>query len=410
MPMRNTTSIRFESAPSPVNRIRGAGGFTLVELMVALTIGLIIIVAVGRIFISTRTTHQTDTGLARVQENARFAMDFVQREIRMAGYLGCLGDVTKLVNNLNSPTTDAYRFGVGLEGHEANTTGPGASAYAIAANPDPATASTGDWTPALPAAVANQVMPGTDVVVVRRMSDTLIPLQNNGSDEYHDAAGVFVANTADANALAQGDILILTDCGQGTVFQVATNPSSGGNPWLTVSHAVGGGGSLIPGNACNNWTGPPQCPSQTYTNGGELAKGITTYFYIGRGAGPAGTNNPALYRAVLDKGAWVRQELVSDVENMQVLYGYDTDTPRDNYANRYVPAAAGLDWTRVVSVRIGLLIRTPESSGPETDTRNYVLAAGTSTAGVEINPNNDNRRRRVFTTTIQLRNRLDTGT
>jgi prepilin-type N-terminal cleavage/methylation domain-containing protein len=57
-----------------------SGGFTLVELMVAVTIGLIILAAVSRIFVTSRASYKLDEGLARVQENGRFAVDFLTRE------------------------------------------------------------------------------------------------------------------------------------------------------------------------------------------------------------------------------------------------------------------------------------------------------------------------------------------
>ena len=64
-------------------------GFSLVELMVAMLIGLIILAAVVQIFVGSNATYRLDEGLARVQEGARFSMDFLAKDIRMAGYMGC---------------------------------------------------------------------------------------------------------------------------------------------------------------------------------------------------------------------------------------------------------------------------------------------------------------------------------
>jgi hypothetical protein len=52
----------------------------------------------------------------------------------------------------------------------------------------------------------------------------------------------------------------------------------------------------------------------------------------------------------------------------------------------------------VVSVRIGLLLRTPHESGGDFDTNTYDVA------GATVDPTDDRRQRRVFTTIIQLRN------
>lgn len=61
-------------------------GFSLVELMVAITVGLILTAAVSALFISNKQTYRTQDDLARLQENARFTLQLLSREIRMAGY------------------------------------------------------------------------------------------------------------------------------------------------------------------------------------------------------------------------------------------------------------------------------------------------------------------------------------
>ncbi|MDZ7826806.1 MAG: prepilin-type N-terminal cleavage/methylation domain-containing protein [Gammaproteobacteria bacterium] len=64
-------------------------GFSLVEIMVALLLGAVITVGIVQMFTSNRTTYQINMGQARLQENARFAMEFVTSSMRMAGYRGC---------------------------------------------------------------------------------------------------------------------------------------------------------------------------------------------------------------------------------------------------------------------------------------------------------------------------------
>jgi len=58
-----------------------ARGFSLVELMVALLIGLIISIGVVQIFGATRATYQLDEALARAQENGRFALEFLTQDM-----------------------------------------------------------------------------------------------------------------------------------------------------------------------------------------------------------------------------------------------------------------------------------------------------------------------------------------
>lgn len=64
-------------------------GFGLVELMVAMTLGLVVLVAVGYLYIGSRQAFRTNDNMARMQENARYALDIMARDIRMAGYIGC---------------------------------------------------------------------------------------------------------------------------------------------------------------------------------------------------------------------------------------------------------------------------------------------------------------------------------
>jgi len=65
-------------------------GLTLIEIMIALLIGAFLLGGVLQIFINTKQTNRMQEGLSRLQENGRFAMDFLAKDIRMAGYTECL--------------------------------------------------------------------------------------------------------------------------------------------------------------------------------------------------------------------------------------------------------------------------------------------------------------------------------
>ncbi len=92
------------------------------------------------------------------------------------------------------------------------------------------------------------------------------------------------------------------------------------------------------------------------------------------------------------------QVLARGIENMQVLYGIDTDA--DAIANSYVDANTIANWNLIISVRITFLVNSVETTATSADTNTYVLLDGTP-----IGPFNDNMRRRIFTTTAVLRNR-----
>jgi type IV pilus assembly protein PilW len=64
-------------------------GMTLIEIMIALLLGVFLLAGVMQIFISSRETYRVQEALSRLQENGRFAMDFIGRDIRMADYRAC---------------------------------------------------------------------------------------------------------------------------------------------------------------------------------------------------------------------------------------------------------------------------------------------------------------------------------
>lgn len=65
------------------------GGFTLLEVMIALTLGLLLGIGIVSLFGSTSRTNKLQDGLARLQENGRYAVGRVQADLRMSGAQFC---------------------------------------------------------------------------------------------------------------------------------------------------------------------------------------------------------------------------------------------------------------------------------------------------------------------------------
>lgn len=61
-------------------------GFSLIELMIAMTLSLLLLGAVIQVFLSSRLTSELSNDVSRIQENGRFSLEFLARDIRMAGY------------------------------------------------------------------------------------------------------------------------------------------------------------------------------------------------------------------------------------------------------------------------------------------------------------------------------------
>jgi type IV pilus assembly protein PilW len=122
--------------------------------------------------------------------------------------------------------------------------------------------------------------------------------------------------------------------------------------------------------------------------GNHVAGGVmaTNAFTIAAGANGA--------NALFCNGA----EILPDVENMQVLYGEDTNS--DLVADRYVEVGSLGSLDSVVSVRIALLFRTPDlQAAALKDAVTYDLN------GTIVGPFNDTRMRRVLLMNVNLRNR-----
>ena len=70
-------------------------GFSIVELMISLVLGLLLMTGVIQVFLSSRQTYATNEAMARQQENGRFALEFIARSARMAGYTDAIYPLDK---------------------------------------------------------------------------------------------------------------------------------------------------------------------------------------------------------------------------------------------------------------------------------------------------------------------------
>ena len=360
-------------------------GLTLIELMVALVLGLLLLAVVGQVYLADKTTFTAQQQQGLMQEGGRFALEFLARDARMAGLAGCSSRrPLELPLPLRSYlSASGYPFDPlqGVQGHEAADSGPGDTI-----EPDPTPAASGDasdWSPALPAgthALADTAVAGSDVLVLSGM-DAGVPLVS----PFTSGAQIFVASTS---GFAPGDILMVTDCQQAQLFQATGVTAASGN---IVGSSAGG---YSPGNASPITERGPAGPFQ---EGSEVAHVRTYAYYVGVGS----DGDPALVRERLQGGSsagMAAEELVGGVESLQVLYGVDGNM--DFVVDQYVTADAVADWRTVRALQVALLLRTPDEFGPDLDEASYDLA------GTTLDPVDDRRVRRVFTSTIALRNRL----
>lgn len=273
-------------------------GLSLVELMVAMTIGLLLTAGIGYFYLGSSQTFRAVDDLSRIQESYRYALDFIGTDIRQAGYAGCAN-----VSAIPQPGTAGAQLAPAGDFLAQSIQGfTGAPLW-----PGPAPAP------------ANYV-PNTDVIRVMR-ADTLGT--NVTATMAGAAAPISVANNP--GHIQAGDRGLIADCTHADAFTV---------------NAVAGTTTITP---------DPLVPLQkAYGVGAEVFPLSDTVYFIG--TNPSG--NPALYRRV---GTNASEELVENVENMVIRYGVDTNN--DYAVDAYQAAGAVVNWRQVVAIRLNLVFR-----------------------------------------------------
>jgi type IV pilus assembly protein PilW len=380
-------------------------GLTLIEIMVALLIGTVLLVGLVQIFGASRTAYQLSEGLARVQENSRFAVDYLQRDIRMAGHFGCVNDQAHTQSNPSSlattfaavPTTtppnEALRFNFSVQGFEANGTSPGNT---ITLTAPPAGWSAPFAGSAIDTATAGNRINGSDILVLRFLMPEGVPVTAIGGTP---SAPSFTFDNSRWAVLRSGvdapGLFGIADCLNATVFQ-ASAASAG-----TVSMT---GAAPLNVSAFTQVYAPGQA---------NLYRAESVIYYVGNNAN-GGTSLYRVRYAATPAGAGAYgapEELVEGIENMQLLYGFDRQTdpavpPTGFIDNQSVALAGALStperWRRAGAIQVGLLAVSPNAASapaPVGDDRPM-------SQGVFINAPADQRLRFVYQTTIALRNRL----
>jgi type IV pilus assembly protein PilW len=365
---------------APANSHQHHEGFSLVELMVAMTIGLIILAAVGTLFVNSGKTYNNQDRLARVQENGRFAMYYLLRDLRMTSYYGCQKDFANhLSNDLNTNT--------GFFFSSTSLTTPLEGIDNVASNPK--WSPSGDTT-SLPTklwkdATASIAQP--DILAIR-----MIDSASTANVTDNPIASLPANPTIDkaANNFQKGDIVLIADCARADLFQISDAPISVTTTSSKLPHSNACAAGVTP---CN-WT--PEF-SKAYDTAARVFKFSTRRYFIG--INPNGT--PSLYR---DDNGLNAIELVEGIESLQILYGIANPPNKApsiyRKANALSLGAADptADWANVVSVKIGILARTTNTKDTDIDNNTYDVN------GTILGPFNDRNSRRVFSATVSLKN------
>ncbi len=330
---------------TPSRAKSGQQGFSLIELMVALVLGLLVVGGASVLFISTKQANGTTDNLSRVQESVRTSYDLMSREVREAGGTPC--DAQLLMANVLANAQSATPTG-----------------WAVWSEPvrgyDGAVAFDG----AVFGTATSERVAGTAALAVRYGAAI-----DNLWVTAHATAGTQFTTSRNNHGISAADVLLVCNYRQGAIFQVTSANTTNG----TFLHDTT---AATPGN-CSKGLGIPTLCTATgspfqFSAGSVIGRFNAVGWYIGNNGRPD-TVGRSLYR-VTRLGA---EEVAEGVRDMQLTYlvagGAD-----------YVAAAAVADWSQVTAVRFDLAYESPD--------------AGVSTTGV------GQRLVRTVAFTVNLRN------
>jgi len=340
----------------PVKRV--AMGFTLVELMVGLVVGMVVLAAATAAFLGVSYSRRDMERTDRQIENGRYAMQLLSDDISLAGYWGEF-----------NPTVVATPVSIAT-----GTTG------------DPCTVTDANLKVAVPLHIqgydqaattptcVTDVKANTDIIVVRRVATC--------------NAGM---GSADCAAAADGT----------TYFQSALCNTELALPTIPQRYVV------------SKTVTDFNLHKRDCATSADIRKHIVHIYFVANNNN-AGDGIPTLKRAELQSGAFATVPLVEGIENLQVEYAIDTDgngTPNVYSAdpssyNGCAGAACVVNWTNVAAVKLYVIARSADTVSGYTDTKVYPMGLQADNVTTEVggSPFNDQYKRHAFTTVIRINN------
>jgi prepilin-type N-terminal cleavage/methylation domain-containing protein len=318
-------------------------GFTLLEIMVSLALGLVVIGMVLQLFINTKQNHAQNEQVTSALENGRYALRTISNDLKGVGFMGGMWDMSLLDQDVTlSLATDCGQAAEANWAYDLSTYNSIQFLY----NVDGATASA-----QFQCINGGELQNSTDVLAVKR-----------------------TYTEKDTGALSDGVVYLRTDY-------------NGGCLWFKTSTNTGPGGGGCPAAGFEDW------------------RYMSNIYYIRSYADTPGDGTPTLCKKFLTTTAGGIPQptmgevcLAEGVEHIHVQFGLDTDTPKDGVANKYVsnPTAAEVS-TKAVAAKVFILVRATREDPNFTNTKTYTL-------GDRVVNVNDNFYRRVYSTTVVLRN------
>lgn len=361
---------------------RFQAGFSVVELLVSLVISMAVIAGAIQIVASSKRSFLDQDEVTFIQNNARYALDLLSRDIRMAGYMGCSGQGSAQVANSIDDDAGGFVSMHGLQGFD------------------------GSAVNTFPAAYRNDATAGTDSIMVRRASG-----EGELDVNSHNPAAATI-HLWGPHKYAVGSTLVIADasCRNVGLFQVS-GPNN--QPANHIVHNTGNATRNCTKIIKGDFVCEPTCRAVScggfgvatggYGAGSKVMSFVSHAYYVGESSVIPGM--PALKRRAFTANgpAGTRsEEIALGVEDMQLLYGVDTT---GNGSVDQFRTAAQMDlngdgtvshqeWDQVLSVKISLVFRSQQPVMPQAQQKTL--------AGKEYN---DRFLRQVVNSTVRVRNR-----
>ncbi|MFK8011654.1 MAG: PilW family protein [Marinicellaceae bacterium] len=390
-------------------------GFSIVELMVAIAIGVIVLTGLIQVFDTSSKMNRTQNGLARIQENGRYAISLMKQTIEQTGYQYCFGESNKETAKEAQPTKVAWDvkslpfipgFGIGpfdpsylLRGHECDAAG----------TCQPALNSLGSNTTAMIPAVGvsdGDRIAGTDVLTVRYIS---------GQGREIDSVA--------------GNTLTLTSWSAANPPDTTTAPTPSSGQWLVVSCGTGISYPEVVteiASSTNTIVVTPNVKSDiTLAKAFNMQRDFTTATYYVANNRVDDRDIPTLY----SNFNGVTNAVIEGVDAFDVIYGVRDSQGLIRYLNASgvesltgadcwpevlnetnnttLPNNQGCGWRSVVTIDIHMLLNTIYNSSPNSNEEfRYSQYGGEfyNESDLPSGINHYSMHRREFTTSIALKN------
>lgn len=324
----------MRTIPNMPRTPRLQAGFSLIELMITLLLGLVVVAAAGGMFLSNKRVYNSTETVGRIQENARVAFELMSRDLREAGGNPCSSAAT-LVNQMTSGDNSWWlNFANGLRGYEGDVAVPAL------------TTGTG---------VAQRVE-GTDAVEVHMSRDSNIRVVSHAQPSA-------VIQVNDPGNIAPNDVLVICNMDYIFIFQATAVQDSdklqhNGGTSLNCSQEFQHERNCVPGASGDKGycfapgAGAVNPNCDEYSNSpAYVARVETVRWYIGNN----GRGGRSLYRQLVVNRSSTEtpnvidtQEIAEGVQDLSLTY-------LSNGGAGYVDATTvGANWAGVVAVKADL--------------------------------------------------------